>query len=95
VNRVVAVRRLAPGATDPSATVEVEVTSTRPFPIGGALPELQIGTARSRLSRPVPGAGSRLVFTFRADAYDAAPRGAAATLHIGGASAWVFAPLVP
>lgn len=95
VNRVVAIRRLEPGAAGAASLVEVEVTSTRPFPIGGALPELQIGTARSRLARPVPGAGSRLAFVFRADAFDAAPRGADVRLRIGGAAAWVFAPLAP
>ncbi len=93
INRIVAVRRLASG--DGSRIVEVELSSNRRFPIGGALPELRIGPAHSRLSRPVPGNGSRLVFVFRADAFDAAGSGAVVSLRIGGAPAWSFGTLTP
>lgn len=88
VNRVVAIRRVAP------ETVEVELGSSRAFPIGGALPELRLGATVSRLSRGVPGANDRLVFSFPAADFDRVAPGAAVSLRIGGAAGWSFGGLV-
>ncbi len=73
--------------------VEIEVASSRPFRVGGALPELRIGSGRFTLSRYADGGTERLVFTLTADEYDAALNGAKMTVVNGGAPTWSFGKL--
>jgi hypothetical protein len=73
--------------------VEIELTSSRPFPIGDALPVLTIGDRRYRVSRILPGKPSRMVFTLSEAEYGAARDGAAIALRIGAAHPWSFGAL--
>jgi hypothetical protein len=90
-NTIAAIRpvRLPSG----KAVVEVELASSRAFPIGDALPTLTIGDRSYRLSRFVPGKPGHMVFTLDASDYSALRRGAAVTLGIGGAYPWQFGAL--
>lgn len=86
-NRVVAVRPVAGAAR---AGMEIELQSSRRFPVGGALPVLSIGGREFRLSRFPDGATDRLVFSLEADRYAALDDGGDIVLRIGGAPAWHF-----
>ena len=91
-NRIVDIRRVARSEqldTDRPA-VEIEVVSSRPFPVGGALPELRLGDARFTLSRFEGGAMDRMVFTLTAEEYDALASGVPASVKVGGAATWGF-----
>lgn len=91
-NRIVAIRRLA-GSDQLDGgrpAVEIEVASSRSFPVGGALPELRLGSERFTLSRFEGGATDRLVFTLTAEQYDALANGVAVTVGVGGAAPWGF-----
>ena len=103
VNRVVAVRRVVAtpsgGASSrraaevpPPAQVEVELSSTRSFPVSGALPVLHVGDQTVRLSRLVPakGGGHNLVFTMPDGTLAKAPAGAPLELEIGARQPWRF-----
>lgn len=76
----------------PSA-VEIELTSSRPFPIADALPVLTIGDRTYRVSRILPGKPARMVFTLSEADYAAARDGAPVALRIGGAHPWSFGAL--
>ena len=76
-----------------SAGVEIELASSRTFPIGDALPVLTIGDHSYRLSRFPKGKSDRIVFVLTPDQYAAAPAGAHVTLRIGGADPWTFGTL--
>jgi hypothetical protein len=95
VNRIVAIRRLARSAQldDARPAVELEVTSSRPFPVGGALPELRVGTGRYTLSRFADATSERLIFTLTADEFDALADGADVAVTVGGAAPWAFGAL--
>jgi hypothetical protein len=89
-NQIVAIRRAvtrtASGASRPA--VEIEVYSSRAFPIGGALPELAIGGQRFTLSRFSSGKSDRLIFTLDAADFAALRNGADMSVTIGGAPRW-------
>jgi hypothetical protein len=87
VNRIVAVQSLA-------ATVQIELQSSRPFPVGGALPVLHLGDQVWRLSRLAGKWHERLIFTLPADAYAAVAAGVPVQVKVGGAPRWAFGPLV-
>jgi hypothetical protein len=101
-NRIVAVRRIAatptdaPGTTAPGtpaavgAQVEVELSSSRRFPITDALPTLSIGGRPFQLSRFKPGSPDRIIFTLTDADYQALPDGADTHLQIGPAPLWQF-----
>jgi hypothetical protein len=94
-NRIVAIRRLARSAQLDAArpAVELEVASSRPFPVGGALPELRVGTDRYTLSRFADATSERLIFTLTAEEFDALPDGADVAVTVGGAAPWAFGAL--
>ncbi len=76
-----------------SAGVEIELASSRLFPIGDALPVLTIGDRSYRLSRFPKGKSDRIVFLLKPAEYAAVPEGAKVTLRIGGAAPWTFGTL--
>jgi len=99
-NEIVAVRRVdgnVEGASRKgrSPVVEIEVASTRRFPVGGALPTLVIGDKTFTLSHFPSGSTHRLVFTLDAAEFAAVPPGAPVHLRIGGAPPWKFGPIDP
>lgn len=61
--------------------MEVELTSTSPFPIGDALPVLTIGDSSYRLSRYVPGKPGHMIFTLKTVDFDALAIGEDVTAH--------------
>jgi len=75
------------------AAVEIEVVSTRPFPVADALPELRIGKKTFTLSRFSSGATDRLIFTTEASQFREMAEGAPVILRIGGRRPWTFGPL--
>jgi hypothetical protein len=93
-SRIVAVRTVAPSgrrvvAEAAAARVEIEVESTRRFPVSDALPELRVGGERFRLSRFTgQSSGGRLAFTLPAAAFAALPEGATASVVIGAQRPW-------
>ncbi len=94
-NEIVAIRHLssaAAGASETAGTpiVEIEVASTRSFPVSGALPTLVVGDKTFTLSRYPSGATDRLVFTLKAADFDAISQGAEVSVCIGGARPWNF-----
>jgi hypothetical protein len=95
VNSIVAVRPLAvstqAGTSGP--VVEIELQSSRPFPVGGALPEITIGARSYALSRFAEGDTDRLIFTLGADEYAAAVSGEEVSVRVGGAPVWRFGRL--
>lgn len=98
LNEIVAIRDLSAVAASPSGrtrvpTVEVEVASTRPFPVGGALPTLVVGGKTFTLSRYPSGATDRLVFSLERTDFDALGQGAEVSVRVGGARPWKFGPL--
>jgi hypothetical protein len=92
-NRIVAIRRVTSVAGKAAAGVEIELTSTRAFPIGDALPTLTIGDRSFTLSRFGSGKADSLVFMLEAADYAALKDGADVTLEIGGARPWSFGAL--
>jgi hypothetical protein len=101
VNRIVAIRSVAPPADALSAEraagvrVEIELASSRgPFPVTDALPILRIGAHELRVSRfaGTP-KGSRLVFELDAAAFDRLQQGARVTLEMGARAPWTFGSL--
>ena len=87
-NEIVAIRRMV-GVP----AVEIEITSTRPFPVGGALPALVIGAKTFTVSRFPSGSTDRLVFTIENSAFEALEQGAEMSVRVGGAGVWRFGPL--
>ena len=90
-NAITSIRpaRLPSGA----AVIEIELTSSRAFPITDALPVLVVGDRSYRVSRILPGKPSRIIFTLSAADYGALANGADVTLRIGGAQPWQFGAL--
>jgi hypothetical protein len=77
--------------------VEIELRSTRPFLVGGALPELHVGKETFTLSRyPDDGDTHRLIFVLETSAFDRLENGASVSVRLGRAPAdartWVFPP---
>lgn len=91
-NRIAAVRRV-PAARGKGETVEIELASSRPFPIADALPVLTIGERSYRVSRFPAGKNDRLIFTVPAGEFAGIRAGAGVTLRIGGARPWSFGGL--
>lgn len=92
-NRIVAIRPGPAMGGAKAATVEIELSSSRAFPITDALPTLRIGARSFRLSRFPSGKTDRIVFTLSAKDYAAVRSGAHVELRIGGAPAWSFGSL--
>jgi hypothetical protein len=97
-NRILSIRRLdaataARTAGLAASAVEIEVTSSRPFPIGGALPTLVIGDQQFTLSRFRSGKTDRLIFTIPAAEFGSVRTGAPVSVVVGGAPVWRFGPL--
>ncbi len=94
-NRIVGIRRIATSRAIDSAepAVEIELASSRPFPIGGALPVIAVGADKFALSRFPAGPTDRLIFTLTGPQFDALPQGAPVTVRIGGAEPWAFGAL--
>jgi hypothetical protein len=96
LNRIVAIRYVsnAPSAAakrkQPTPAVEIELASTRLFPVSGALPTLFVGDKAHRLSHFPSGATNRLVFTVKASDFKELSHGAEVYLRIGGAHPWKF-----
>jgi hypothetical protein len=90
-NRIVAIRRAGlSAARSTGSAVEIEVASTRPFPIGDALPTLVIGDRSFTLSRFADGSSDRLIFTLDRAGYASLSSGVEVSLRIGGARPWGF-----
>ena len=91
-NRIVDIRRVARSDQLAAArpAVEIELASSRAFPVGGALPELRLGDQRFTLSRFEGGATDRMVFTLTAEEFDALASGVPVSLRVGGAAPWGF-----
>lgn len=94
-NEIVAIRRSSgmrspvPGAAT-APTVEIELASTRSFPVSGALPTLVIGSKTFKVSHYPTGATDRLVFTLDATDFAAIGEGAPVSVRVGGARLWDF-----
>ena len=88
-NTIVSIRHVE----QPSGAVEIELSSSRPFPIGDALPVLTIGDRSYRLSRYVPGKPGHMIFTLKTADFDALRNGAGVTLRVGGGHPWQFGAL--
>lgn len=73
--------------------VEIELSSSRAFPIADALPVLAIGDRTFRLSRHLPGKPGHIVFRLKAADFAALRDGAEMGLKIGGAPGWSFGRL--
>ena len=85
-NRIASIR-------EAGGRVEIELTSSRTFPIGDALPTLAIGDRSFHLSRFAVGKADRIFFRISPADYAAVPDGAEVTLRIGGAHPWSFGGL--
>jgi len=96
-NEIVAIRVLGAGARSvkglSSGAVEIQLASTRPFPVGGALPILSIGGQDFAMSRYATGATDQLVFVLDEPAFDALPDQSPVTVRIGAARQWEFGHL--
>jgi hypothetical protein len=97
LNEIVAIRHMAgvtaaASETARTPTVEIEVASTRLFPVSGALPMLVVGEKIFTLSRYPSGATDRLVFTLEATDFEAISPGAEVNVRVGGARPWKFGP---
>ncbi|MBV9570551.1 MAG: hypothetical protein JO056_04840 [Alphaproteobacteria bacterium] len=90
-NVVVATRRI----TSPSGVsqIEIELQSSRVFPVANALPTLIAGGHSFRTSRFPSGKTDRLIFTLTPAEFAAIPNGTKLTLRIGGARPWSFGVL--
>lgn len=86
-NQVVAIRHVASGK---GGAVEIELSSSRAFPIADALPILTIGNQSYRLSHFSHGKADSIIFTLTPAQFAAASQGANMTLRIGGAHTWSF-----
>jgi hypothetical protein len=94
-NRIVSIRRtLAPaGSSSSQVGIEIEVTSSRAFPIGGALPVLKIGAQSFTLSRFPSGKTDHLIFTLDPTEFASLSNGAEVSVIIGGAPQWSMGQL--
>ncbi|HEY1637497.1 MAG TPA: hypothetical protein VGF62_03155 [Rhizomicrobium sp.] len=90
-NRIVAVREVTSRVGRPE--VEIELHSSRVFPVTDALPTLVAGDHSFRMSRFLPGKTDRLIFTLTPAEFASIPNGANLTLRIGGAHPWSFGKL--
>lgn len=90
VNRIVAIRHTRAEAGQ--SVVEIEVSSSRAFPVSNALPVLTIGEKSFNVSRFASPDGYRMVFTVPADEY-AKVQPADVSVRIGGAAPWRFGRL--
>jgi hypothetical protein len=94
-NRIVAIRSTqAPSDSSGSQpAVEIELYSSRAFPIGGALPVLTIGTNSFNLSRFAGHGSHSLIFTLPDAQYSALQDGAEVRVKVGGSPPWDFGGL--
>ena len=95
VNVIAALRttRLTEGQRVGEAAVEIELKSSRAFPVTDSLPVLTLGKARFRLSRFADDAQHGLIFTLTAQEFEGVVDGADAGIRIGSAPAWRFGAL--
>jgi hypothetical protein len=98
LNGIVAIRHVvgvtaAASETTRTPTVEIEVASTRLFPVSGALATLIVGEKTFKLSHYPSGATDRLVFTLEATDFEAISQGAEVNVRVGGQRPWKFGPL--
>ncbi|MCA3561174.1 MAG: hypothetical protein IOC82_09140 [Aestuariivirga sp.] len=94
-NQVVAVRPAVPESATRSGAgqagvVEIELASTRRFPVMDSLPTLYIGDRAFRWSRFVAGAANRIVFSLDEAEFRQLPDVSDMRLVIGGAPVWNF-----
>lgn len=80
-------------SSESDGTVEIEVTSTRLFPVTDALPAMIIGNRTFTSSHYPSGATDRLVFTLAASEFLESEEGADVSVRIGGRRPWRFGPL--
>jgi hypothetical protein len=95
VNRIVMIRRAraSVGSDAGQPIVEIELSSSRAFPVGGALPVLTIGGRSFDLSRFAGTDTHGLIFTLPAAEYEALGTGSEVSLAVGGAARWNFGRL--
>lgn len=98
LNKIVTIRHLRGAANTAAARtrtprVEIEVASTRLFPVGGALPTLVVGDKAFALAHYPSGGTDRLVFTLEETDFAALSQGAEVIVRIGGARPWKLGPL--
>jgi hypothetical protein len=93
INRIVAIRRKGAAAEAGRAVVEIEVYSSRAFPVSNALPVLTIGDKSFDLSRFDGQDTHKMVFVLPAEEY-AELKPADVSVRIGGAAPWRFGRLV-
>jgi hypothetical protein len=96
INRIVSIRSALVHTESGSSLpgIEIEVTSSRPFPVGGALPVLTIGAQSFTLSRfPSSGGTDHLIFMLDPAEFASLPNGAEVSVTIGGAPRWSMGPL--
>jgi hypothetical protein len=89
-NRIVSIRSALAHteAGSSQAGIEIEVTSSRAFPVGGALPVLKIGAQSFTLSRFPIGKTDHLIFTLDPTEFASLSNGAEVSVIIGGAPQW-------
>lgn len=89
-NRIVGIRQ---AVAEGRAIIEIELQSSRAFPVGGALATLMVGDKSFQLSRFPSGKTDRLIFTLDPAEFAALPNGAPVSVVIGGAPPWRFGAL--
>lgn len=94
-NRITAIRQAAKpeaAGAGPGA-MEIELQSNRRFPVGDALPELQVGDRVFTLSRFAEPTQHGLVFTLTRSEYASLTSGLPVEVRVGGAPGWSFGAL--
>lgn len=77
------------------SAIEIEVQSSREFPVGGQIPVLLVGTKEFAKSRhPEDGSLNTLIFTLEADEFEQLPDGEAVTVGFGRGKAGGDVPSV-
>lgn len=94
-NKVIAIRHVRGDGAETSAPteVEIEIASSRAFPVSGVLPTLLIGKQTFNFAHYPSGDTHHLVFTLAEAEYAATHQGDELTLQIGGAQPWKFGAL--
>jgi hypothetical protein len=90
-NRILAIRQVTSRSGLPQ--VEIELQSSRVFPVTDALPTLVVDGRGFRMARYPAGKTDRLIFTLTPAEFASIRNGANLTLRIGGAHPWSFGAL--
>ncbi len=98
VNQIAGIRRISAavgtsGTITQNPAVEIEMVSSRRFPVSNALPALKIGENSYTISRFASPATDRLIFTIDEAEYSKLPNAAPVSIRIGGAPVWEFGQL--